>query len=143
MEAKATQDMSHKLWQITDLIKLIGSFKKEMERATDIEKLNSIEVFQHLVYHIFNPSEFDKGLIIRNTLNEDRLSITICKHKLPAIMISFSAIHKHKRNPYHFDTLCLHLDNNSMDNQRELTTMVLDDNILFHFFSHSKKCRCC
>ena len=135
--------MSARVWAITDLIKLIGSFKKEMEGATDIEKLNRIEVFQHLVYQIFNPSEFDKGLIIRNTLNEDRLSVSICKHKPPVVMISFSCLEKHKRNPYHFDTLCLNMDNNDIDNQRELATTILNDNILFHFFSHSKQCRCC
>ena len=131
--------MSDKLWQITDLIKLIGSLKKEMECATDIEKLNKIPTFQHLVYHIFNPSEFDSGLIIRNILNEDRLSITICKHKPPIVMISFSCLEKCKRIPYLFDTLSL----NGIDNQRELATMILNDNILFHFFSHSKKRGCC
>ena len=129
--------MSHKVWMISDLIKLIGSFKKEMERATDIEKLNRIEVFQHLIYHIFNPSEFDSGLIIRNTLNDHRLSVTVCKHKPPIVMISFSCLEKHKRTPYHFDTLCLNLDHKSVDNQRELATMILNDNILFHFFRYN------
>ena len=132
-----------KVWQITDLVKYIGQFKHEFERATDIEKLNQIKVFQHLVFHIFNPSGFDSGLIVRNTLNEDRLSISICKHKPPIVMVSFSAIHKHKRNPYHFDTICLNLDNSSVDNQRQLATMVLNDNILFHFFSCANKCTCC
>ena len=135
--------MSHKVWQITDLIKMIGKWKHEFEKATDIEKLNRIEVFQHLVYHIFNPSEFDSGLIIRNTLNDHRLSVTVCKHKPPIVMISFSCLEKHKRNPYYFDTLSLNVDNNGIDNQRALTEMVLNDNILFHFFRYSKKCSCC
>ena len=128
--------MSDKLWQITDMIKLIGSFKKEMERATDIEKLNTIPTFQHLVYHIFNPSEFDSGLIIRNTLNEDRLMISICRHKQPFVLLSFSCLEKYKRIPYHFDTLSINLDHSSVDNQSQLVTMILNDNILFHFFRY-------
>ena len=128
--------MSAQVWRITDLIKLIGKWKHEFEKAIDIEKLNRIEVFQHLVYHIFNPSEFDSGLIIRNTLNEDRLMISICRHKQPFVLLSFSCLEKYKRIPYHFDTLSLNLDHSSVDNQSQLGTMILNDNILFHFFRY-------
>ena len=133
---------TNKVWKISDLIKLIGSYKGEFENATDIEKLNKVQTFQHLVYHVFSDSEFCNGLVIRNTLNEHRLLISICKHKRPTVLISFSCFKKYKRIPYHFDTLFLNLDNERCNNptleQRKLSTIILNDGILFEFFRHPR-----
>ena len=37
---------THKVMQCMDLLKLIGSYKHEFERASDIERLNTIKLFQ-------------------------------------------------------------------------------------------------
>ena len=66
---------------------------KQMNRWLILLEENIHQIYMIVVKMIIR---YDSGLIIRNTVNEDRLSITT--------MISFNPIHKHKRNPYHFDT---------------------------------------
>ena len=58
-------NFTQKVWSITDLIGVIGSFKKLFEHASDIEKLNESTAFQHLVFHVFGHT-FDSSLIVRH-----------------------------------------------------------------------------
>ena len=129
------------LWQITDLIKMIGQYKKLFENITDIEKLNQSHSFQSLVYHVFY-RQYDSGIIIRNKMNNDRLHISICKHQYPDIITSFELYGKYKKRPYYVDTLFLDFNEMPIDNQRVLANHILNDSLLFHFFEFEGKSYC-
>ena len=133
--------MSHKVWKISDLIKLIGSFKKEMERATDIEKLNKTRSFQQLLNHLFF-YQYNSGLILRNQINNDRLSIKINKYNYPVVFIVFEAYEKHKRTFYYSDNLFLDLDHEAVYNQQRVGQHILNDNMLLQFFQYEVKSIC-
>ena len=130
-----------KVWSITDLIGVIGSFKKLFEHASDIQKLNESTSFQHLVFHVFARIS-DSGLIIRDRYCKDRLHISICKHKYPVVVVTFEILAKRKRIPYYFDIMFLDMNNGALINQRLLTERVLNDSLLLPFFWYDSKTDC-
>ena len=132
---------THKLWSITDLIKMIGQYKHEFEHANDIEKLNQVNSFQSFVYHLFY-RKYDSGIIIRSKMNNDRLHISICKHQYPDIIISFELYEKYKKIPYYADTLFLDFNKTPVDNQLVLANHILNDTMLFHFFKFETNSYC-
>ena len=132
---------ANKVFAITDLTKYIGSFKHQMEQCMDIEKLNKIFSFQSLVYHLFHHI-YDSGITVRNTIDDNRLSIRICKHKNPIIPITFEVFEKHKRIPCYYDILFLDFKDKPIDNQNKLANHILSDEILFPFFQYEKKSYC-
>ena len=129
-----------KVWTVIDLIKEIGFFKKMFEQASDIEKLNQSRTFQELVYHVFG-RVYDSGLIVRNMYNNDRLHISICKHKKPIVIVTFEILHKRKRIPYYFDILFLDMNSSALSNQRILTKYILNDCLLLWFFRYETSCK--
>ena len=134
-------NFTQKVWSITDLIGIIGSFKKMFEHASDIEKLNESTSFQHLVFHVLARG-FDSGLIIRDRYSRDRLHISICKHRKPIIVVTFEILEKRKRIPYYFDILFLDSNSSAITNQRKLAEMILNDSLLLPFFWYDSKTEC-
>ena len=132
---------AQRVWRISDLIGVIGSFKKMFEHASDIEKLNESTSFQHLVFHVFARIS-DSGLIIRDRYNKDRLHISICKHRKPVIVVSFEILEKRKRTPYFFDIMFLNSDHSALTNQRKLAERVLYDPMLLPFFQYENDMSC-
>ena len=132
---------TQKVWRITDLIKEISKWKHEFEVASDLQKLNESTSFQHLVFHVFGRIS-DSGLIIRDRYCNDRLHISICKHKKPIVVITFEILHKRKRTPYYFDIIFLDMNNSAIHNQRLLAERVLNDNLLLPFFWNDSNTEC-
>ena len=132
----------NKVWRLSDIIKTIGKYKHEFEKAQDVERLNTSHSFQSLVFHLFY-YKYNSSVIIRNNHNKDRLNISIVKSKYPAVVITFEVYHKYKRLPYYFDILFLYFNNNNaLNNQLFLTQHILNDNMLLTFFRYEKK-SCC
>ena len=134
-------NFTQKVWLITDLIRVIGSFKKLFEQASDIEKLNKSPAFQHLVFHVFARIS-DSGLIIRDSYSKDRLHISICKHKKPMVIVTFEILAKRKRLPHYFDILFLNSNESALTNQRKLAERVLCDPMLLYFFYNDSNTDC-
>ena len=122
-----------KVWQITDLIRLIGSFKHDMEHNMDIENLNNNFCFQHLIGIIFF-LKFDNGVVTYSDCNGERMRIEICKCDPNITVVQFDLFEKRKRTPYYFDSLFLINDNKPLDNQRILAECILNDLLLLDFF---------
>ena len=122
---------TNKVWSISDLVKYIGSFKKEMERAGDIQKLNETYHFQHLIYHIFSDTEYDSGIVSRK--DGERLVIKICQCHKPKKSIIFEVYEKYKKKPYLNEVLILDA-NNALHDQRQIAEYILNENILLNFF---------
>ena len=121
-----------KAFAITDIVKIIGDFKNQFERASDIEKLNNLTAFQNLVFELFSCKN-DSGIIIRNE-NEDRLEIRICFHNSTYITIQFICYEKYKRIPYYYEPLFLDKQHKSIDLQYQLSEYILNDNMVLEFF---------
>lgn len=125
---------TNKVFQITDLVRLIAYYKHLFEDAYDIDCLNNNYQFEHLIYHIFY-DKYDSGLIVRNKDIDDRLSIQICKHDKTKILITFEAYEKYKRTFYYSTQLLLDRQKQTaLFNQREIAWFILNDNILLPFF---------
>ena len=125
---------TNKVFAITDLVRVIGDFKHDFERASDIEYLSANNQFQHLVYHIFN-NICDSSMLIRNLHNSERLAINICVHKKPYIVVRLGAFHKYKRLPFYIDILFLDTEKSPIFNQRQVVANnILSDEILLPFF---------
>ena len=124
---------SHKLWAITDLINVINKYKHEFERANDIEKLNSTQLFQHLIGLIFY-CKCDSGTIKYDNKTSERLSIRICKCHTDTIIIHTEVLQKYKRSGYYYNTLFLDTNTNPVDNQRLLANWILHNPLLLNFF---------
>ena len=116
-------------WQITDLIKLIGSFKHDFEHNMDIQKLNNTYTFQHLI-----PIIFYLGCVKYNTKNGQRMRIQICKCNPQITVVQFDLFEKRKRIQFYHSTLFLINDNKPLDNQRLLSEWILNDSLLLDFF---------
>ena len=127
--------MSARVWKISDLVKHIVSFKKQMEHASDLQKLNKTHSFQHLLYSVFF-YEYNSGLILRNELNNDRLSIKINKYNYPIVFVTFEAYQKYKRTLYYSDNLFLNFDHEAVYNQHRLSQHILNDHMLLPFFQY-------
>ena len=123
----------NKVWRITDLIKVIGRYKKEFETISDIEKLNSTRLFQHLVAIIFS-CKCDNGVIKYDNRTGERLNIRVCKCDQQTIIVRTELFKKYKRIPYYCDTLFLDKNSNPVDNQRILADWILHDQLLLPFF---------
>ena len=132
-------NFTQKVWSITDLIRVIGSFKKMFEHASDIEKLNESTSFQHLVWHVF-ARIYDSSLIVRH--NTERLRISICKHRRPMVIVTFEILEKRKRTPFYFNILFLNSNESALTNQRKLAERVLYDSLLLPFFYNDSKTEC-
>jgi hypothetical protein len=131
-------NFTQKVFQITDLIKYIGKFKKQFEDADNIDKLNNTYIFQNLICLIFgNKCEHDSGLIIKNG-EDDRLIINICFHNHNHIHIRFTTFQKYQRNPYYFDFILLNKNIIPIDNQYLFSTFIINDSILLPFFKSEK-----
>ena len=130
---KMKSNYTSKIWVITDLIKCIGAFKHQFEHCLDREKLNNTNYFQNLIFHLFH-NQYDSGIILRQKKNNDRLCISICKHKSPMVLISFEIFEKYKRTPKYFDTLFLDFNENPLHNQMKISNHILNDNMLLEFF---------
>ena len=130
-----------KVWSVTDLIKLISKYKHEFEHAHDIEKLNNLHVFQHLVFHIFH-RKYDSGMILKSEITNDRLQITICKHKYPYVMITFDTYEYRKRRPFYVQQLFIDFNEQPINNQQMLSNFVLNDSMLLQFFEHEQSSKC-
>ena len=128
----------NKVWRISDLIKTIGRFKHEFEKAQDVERLNTSHSFQSLVFHLFY-YKYNSGLVVRNNYNNDRLHISIINSKYPSVVITFEVYHKYKRLPYYFDILFLDCNNKSIINQSTLAQHILNDHMILSFFQYEKK----
>ena len=132
-------NFTQRVWRISDLIGIIGSFKKMFEHASDIEKLNESTAFQHLIWHVFGRI-YDSSLIIKH--NTERLRISICKHKKPMVIVTFELLARRKRTPYYFDIIFLDMNNSALTNQRKLAERVLCDHMLLYFFYNDSKTEC-
>ena len=124
---------THKLWSVTDLIKMIGHYKHEFENIADIEKLNYTRLFQHLVAIIFSCNS-DNGVIKYDNRTGERLTMRVCKCSSDIIIVQTELFKKYKRIPYYYDTLFLDKNSNPVDNQRLLANWILKDKLLLHFF---------
>ena len=121
---------ANKLFSITDLIKHIGNFKHQFEKAYDIEKLNNHPHFQHLLFHIFY-YKCDTGITLRK--DNERMVINIF-HNHPYIVLTMETFEKYKKLPYYFDATFFNSNNKAIDNQRALSCRILNDNMLLEFF---------
>ena len=122
-----------KVWRITDLIKLIGALKHQMEHNMDIEKLNNTYLFQHLIPLIFFIC-CDSGVVKYNDCNGERMRIQVCKCNPRITVVQMDLFEKRKRLPYYCDSLFLNNDNKPLDNQKRLSEWILNDSLLLDFF---------
>ena len=81
----------------TDLIKIIGSYKKQFEYQMDLESLNNTYLFQYINTVLFL-SKQERTVIQYNDETNDRLSIQICRCGEPYVTVSHSNICKHVIN---------------------------------------------
>ena len=132
---------TNKVWAITDIVKLIGKFKGQMEHCIDIEKINQVYSFQSLLCHLFYHL-YDSGIIVRSKMNEDRMHISICKHQNHMVLISFELYGKYKKMPFYVDQLFLNFNEKAIDNQYKIANHILNDTLLSHFFEFEKKSYC-
>ena len=125
---------THKVMQCLDLLKAIGSYKHEFERTADIERLNATPLFQKFVLLVFY-YQCNAGLLVKNVAFENRLQVRNCKCNDKYITVCFTCFEKFKRIP-HFEVVCL-LDRQTIpiQNQRILSEYILDNSVLFEFFS--------
>ena len=120
-------------WQITDLVKLIGTFKHEIEHNMDIENLNNNFCLQHLISIIFF-LKFDNGVIKYNATNRERMRIQVCKCNPNITVVQFDLFEKRKRSSYYNDSIFLNNDKEPVANQRLLSEWILNDSLVLPFF---------
>ena len=109
-------------WQITDLIRLIGSFKHEMKHNMDIEQINNTYLFQTLTANIFFLKS-DSGVVKYNAKNGQRMRIEICKCNPNITVTQFDLFAKRKRIQYYHDSIFLDNDKEPLANQRILAEL--------------------
>ena len=119
-----------RVWQISDLIKKIGSLKHEFENAYDKEKLANTKEYQRLLLHTFYFKN-NNGISIKK--NGKRLYIYINKSE-PYIIVRFQTYEKRKRIPYYFNIIFLSTNDSPLINQNKMYEMVLGEPILLKFF---------
>ena len=121
----------NKVWCISDLCKMIGSYKHQFEVAKDVQYLSNNNDYQHLLYHIYN-YQYDTGVTIRK--NSDRMRVKVCTCNKDQIVLTFELFEKCKRIPYYYDTLFLNKNKQAIDNQRKLAVWIINDPLLLPFF---------
>ena len=122
---------TNKLWRITDLVRLIGAWKSEFEKASDIEKLNDNINIQNLIYLLFNTSN-DCGLLIQK--RDSRLSIRICVHLEDFIVINFEIFGKYKKRPCYENMLIIDDNETHLKIQYLIAEFILKDDKISDFF---------
>ena len=127
-----------KVWQITDLVKLIGKWKSEFEKVWDVEQINNNNDFQNLIYLLFI-CNYDSGVVVRKNSTEhnepNRLMIKICKHNSGFYLIHFEVYQKRKRTP-EYETMHLieYLITDPIEIQMNLAELIIDNDTLLQFF---------
>ena len=124
---------TQKVWAITDLIKEISMWKTEFEIANDIEKLNNTYLMQYLVGLVFF-CKCETSVVKYNDINRERMSIHICKCDSNITVVQFDIFEKYKRLPYYHDYMLLKNNTCAVENQRLLSTWVLNDPLVVEFF---------
>ena len=122
-----------RVWRITDLIKLIGTFKHDFEHNMDIQQLNNSYLFQHIIPLIFY-LKCESGVVKYNVQNGQRMRIQVCKCNPNTTIIQFDLFEKRKRTPYYHDTIFLHNNDKPLGNQRILAEWILNDTLILSFF---------
>ena len=117
---------------ISDLVKLIGSYKHDFEKVSDLEKLNNVKQFQELIYKVFN-CKYDTGMILKQS--DSRLNIRLCFHNRDCMIIYFGAYQKYRKISYYEDTLILNRCDSAITLQRQLSEFILYDTILLSYLS--------
>ena len=123
----------HKTFAITDILKIIGDWKTEFERVSDIENINNNLCFQHLIGLVFY-CNCETSLVTYNHRNRDRMQIKVCKCNPNITVVQVDLFEKYKRTPYYHDSLFLYNDETPLANQRILSECVLNDSVLLEFF---------
>ena len=125
---------TNQVFRITDLVKIIGSFKKEFELADDIRRLNDNSLFQQLILLIYN-SLHDAGIITKNE-KEERLQIKICfcLKIIPLIIIDFKIYEKYKKKHKYRNMFFINPDDKAYITQQDLSKFILDQDVLLSFF---------
>ena len=121
----------NKVWRITDLVRLIGAWKSDFELIYDIEKLNSIQHFQDLIYILFN-SLHDCGLVIRK--NDKRLYVNLCFHMEGSIVINFEVFEKYKKRSCYESLLVIDDNKEPCDIQYIIADHIWKDDNILEFF---------
>ena len=122
-----------KVWRITDLVRLIGTFKHDIEHNMDIEQINNTYLFQHLIPLIFFIRS-DSGVVKYNDCNGERMRIEFCKCDPNITVVQFDLFHKHKRTQYYHDSIFLDNNKEPFVNQRYLAECILNDTLVLGFF---------
>ena len=99
-----------------------------------IEKLNSTQLFQHIVGLIFY-CNCDTGVIKYNQQTGERIQIRVCQCETKFIVIQTDILQKYKRIPYYVDTLFLDKNTYPVDNQYRLANWVLNNQLLLDWFT--------
>ena len=109
---------------IKDLLIKIGKMKQEMEKADDMKKMCSHEIFHDILSFLWLGIT---GCVLEyrsKQLKEDRLRINRCYFS-----IHFNLYHKHKKKPYY----TAHIP---VTNYTNVAEQMLNCKPLMHFFKH-------
>lgn len=124
---------AQKVWEITDLVKKIGGYKKEFEKASDRKRIKCNKKYQKLIEKII-VYRFDDELIIHSLITDHRLKVTIFKGYELSDLIYFSVYEKYKRKPFFTRCLIVQRNDDKITNEKIIREEIFSNSELFLFF---------